>query len=222
MDSVRIYSEVQERLIALADSLDTAALDTTVPACPDWTVHQTYAHLAGLCADVAAGTVTPPASDEVTARQVAKRADHSIARICDEWRAGTPALLDLLGTRNRMRYRLPVVDAWTHENDIHGALGLEPVTEHADTLLDFALTGLGRAWSEQAPGLTVTATDADLSWNLGAGGGLHWRGTAFELYRALMGRRTPGQIVAMDWTGDPAPILSSLSLLPAARTPLTV
>lgn len=222
MDPVRIYSQSQERLIALAGGLDAAALDTTVPACPDWTVHQTYAHLAGLCADVVAGTVTPPASDEVTARQVAEREGRGIAEVCDEWRAGTPALLELLGTQNRMRYRLPVVDVWTHENDIHGALGLDPVTEHADALLDFALSGLGRAWPEQAPGLTVTATDADRSWTLGAGGGPHWRGTAFELYRALMGRRTPGQIAAMDWTGDPAPVLPALSLLPATREPLTV
>ncbi|MFL1439752.1 maleylpyruvate isomerase family mycothiol-dependent enzyme, partial [Nocardiopsis protaetiae] len=184
MDSVRIYNEVQERLIALAGGLDAAALDTTVPACPDWTVRQTYAHLAGLCVDVVAGTVTPPASDEVTARQVTERAGHGIGAVCEEWRAGTPALLDLLGTRTRLRYRLPVVDVWTHENDIHGALGLDPVTEHADTLLDFALTGVGRAWPEQAPGLTVTATDTDRSWTLGTGADLHWRGTAFELYRA--------------------------------------
>ncbi|CAL9614187.1 hypothetical protein SUDANB121_05717 [Nocardiopsis dassonvillei] len=222
MDSVRIYSEVQERLLALAAELDDAALGTAVPACPDWTVQQTYAHLAGLCAEVVAGTFTPPASDEATARQVAERADRGIGELCDEWRAATPALLELLGTETRLRYRLPVVDAWTHENDIRGALGLEPATGHADTLLDFSLTGLGRAWPGHAPGLTVTATDAGRSWTLGPGGTLHWRGTAFELYRALMGRRTPGQIAAMDWTGDPAPILPALSLLPAAAEPLTV
>lgn len=220
MDSVRIYSEVQERLTALAAELDAAALDTTVPACPEWTVRQTYAHLAGLCVDVAAGTATPPVSDDVTARQVAERADRGIAEICDEWRAGTPGLLALMGAQTRLRYRLPAVDAWTHENDIRGALGMAPLTEHSDALLDFALTGLGRAWPGQAPGLTVTA--ADRSWTLGAGGDLHWRGTAFELYRALMGRRTPGQIAAMDWTGDPAPILPALSLMPAAREPLAV
>ncbi|MDT0329394.1 maleylpyruvate isomerase family mycothiol-dependent enzyme [Nocardiopsis lambiniae] len=222
MDSVLIYSEVQGRLLALADELDAAALDTTVPACPAWTVRQTYAHLAGLCVDVAAGTFTPPATDEVTARQVAEREGRDIAALCDEWRAATPALLDLLGTETRLRYRLPAVDVWTHENDIHGALGMAPATGHADALLDFALTGLGRAWAGRTPGLTVTATDVDRSWTMGEGDGPHWRGTAFELYRALMGRRTPGQIAAMDWTGDPAPILGDLSLLPAAEEPLGV
>ncbi|MFD6099377.1 maleylpyruvate isomerase family mycothiol-dependent enzyme [Nocardiopsis flavescens] len=222
MDSARIYSEAQERLLALAEGLGPAALDTTVPACPDWTVHRTYAHLAGLCADVVAGTVTPPASDEVTARQVAEREGRGIAEVCDEWRAAAPALLDLLRTQTRLRYRLPAVDVWTHDNDIRGALGLEPVTEHADTLLDFALSGLARAWPEQATGPVVTATDTGRSWTLGAQGGPHWRSTSFELYRALMGRRTADQIAAMDWTGDPGPYLTGLSLLPAAREPLSV
>ncbi len=86
-----------------------------------------------------------------------------------------------------------------------------------------------------APGAAVSAELVDgqseqlrvqpsveLTELLGAGGGPHWRGTAFELYRALMGRRTPDQIAAMDWTGDPAPVLPALSLLPATREPLTV
>ena len=34
---------------------------------------------------------------------------------------------------------------------------------------------------------------------------------AFELYRALTGRRTPGQIAAWDWSGDPAPYAPLLS-----------
>ncbi|MFV2197989.1 maleylpyruvate isomerase family mycothiol-dependent enzyme [Nocardiopsis sp. LOL_012] len=222
MDPVRIYSEAHGRLIDLALGLPPGELSAAVPACPAWTVRQTYAHLAGVCVDVAAGTVTPPVTDQVTAGQVADRDGRDIAEICQEWRTSAPVLLDLMRSQGKARYRLPAVDVWNHENDIRGALGLAAQTEHAEALLDFSLTGMGRSWPQERPALTVTATDAERSWTLGEGTGPHWRGTAFELYRALMGRRTTGQIIAMDWSGDPAPVVGFLSLLPAAEKPLDV
>ncbi|MFW6641302.1 maleylpyruvate isomerase N-terminal domain-containing protein [Nocardiopsis algeriensis] len=222
MDAARIYAEAQERLLALAAGPAGEAAETPVPALPAWNVRQTYAHLAGICVDVVAGTVTPPATDEITARQVAEREGQDIEQICQEWRSNTPALLELLDSGTRMRHRLPVVDVWTHENDLRGALGMPAQTRDADQLLDFALSGAARMWPEHLPSVTATATDLDRSWTLGGGTGLQWRGTAYELHRALMGRRTPGQVAAMDWTGDPAPVLGALALLPAAERPLDV
>jgi uncharacterized protein (TIGR03083 family) len=223
MDSARIYENCQGRLLDLAPTLDQGRLATVVPACPDWTVQQVYAHLAGLAEDVVSGDVTPPANDEVTARQVADRADLDIDAICAQWRGAAPALLELLRTEQRRRYSLPALDVWHHENDIRGALGLSTWTEDADQLADFPLSGMAKGWPAQAPSVRVVATDTGQEWNLGEGAALTLSGTAFELARAVTGRRSVNQILAMDWTGgDPAPVAPFLPTLPAPGADLAV
>ncbi|MBR8743762.1 maleylpyruvate isomerase N-terminal domain-containing protein [Nocardiopsis sp. MG754419] len=228
MDPARIYQQAQQRLVALAGDLDEAALTTVVPACPDWDVRGTYAHMAGLCVEVVQGLVTPPASDEVTARQVADRAGVGIDRIIEEWVRGTPALLELMSAGTRMRYTLPALDTWHHENDIRGALGLEPRGDDADLLAGFVLGGLARAWSADRPSVRVRATDTGHAWYLGEGDGQSARAdltldaSAFELARAVTGRRSLDQIRALDWSGDPAPVVPLLSALPAPERDLAV
>ncbi|MEE2040696.1 maleylpyruvate isomerase family mycothiol-dependent enzyme [Nocardiopsis sp. CT-R113] len=223
MDSARIYETSHHRLLDLAATLDEERWRTVVPACPDWTVRQVYAHLAGLCADVVRGDVTPPATDEVTARQVADRADHDPGTVLAEWRRTAPALLDLLASRTRRRYCLPALDVWHHENDIRGALGLPARAGDADQLADFPLGGLARGWPAELPPVRVTATDTGQEWTLGEGAGLTLSGTAFELARAVTGRRSADQILAMDWAGgDPAQVAPFLPTLPAPAEDLAV
>ncbi|QRN79828.1 MAG: maleylpyruvate isomerase family mycothiol-dependent enzyme [Nocardiopsis sp. BM-2018] len=223
MDSARIYENCQNRLLELAATLDRDQLATVVPACPDWTVQQVYAHLAGLATDVVNGDVTPPATDEVTGRQVAARAGHGIERLIAEWTRTGPGLVALLRTQQRRRYSLPALDVWHHENDIRGALGLTAQTEDADQLADFPLGGLAKGWPAQVPSVRVVATDTGQEWSLGEGAALTLSGTAFELARAVTGRRSVNQILAMDWTGaDPAPVAPFLPTLPAPETDLAV
>lgn len=222
MDVARIYANAQKRLFDLADELTGEQAETPVPALPEWTVTQTYAHLAGLCADVLGGTLSPPATDAVTARQVAERAHLGLGEICQEWKAATPAFLDLLSTQQRTRYRLPVVDIWHHENDLRGALGLAPQVEDVEQLADFTLGGLAKQWSSELPSVRVAATDTDRVWKLGEGQELHWSGPVLELARAVLGRRSRGQIAAMDWNGDPAPVLEHLAVMPIPERDLQV
>ena len=227
MDSALIYQQAQDRLLVLAAGLDEASLATVVPACPAWDVRQTYAHMAGLCAEVVQGLVTPPASDEVTARQVADRADKRIDELTAEWAQGAPALLELMRTQTRLRYSLPALDTWHHENDIRGALGLEPQTEGADQLAAFVLGGLARGWSADRPSVHVRATDTGQEWHLGEGdqekaADLTLSASAFELARAITGRRSPAQIRALDWSGDPAGVVHLLPTLPAPDKDLAV
>ncbi|XKK39195.1 maleylpyruvate isomerase family mycothiol-dependent enzyme [Nocardiopsis sp. ARC36] len=223
MDSARIYETCQNRLLDLAATLDGEQLGTVVPACPDWTVRQVYAHLAGLCADVVHGDVTPPAGDEVTARQVADREGHGLEAVLAEWARTAPALLELLTARRRRRHSLPALDVWHHENDVRGALGLPAQTEDADQLADFPLGGLAGGWSAQLPPVRVVATDTGQEWALGEGAALTLRGTAFELARAVTGRRSVAQILAMDWSGgDAASAAPFLPTLPAPAADLAV
>ena len=222
MHSARIYQQSQERLVALAADLDERQLATVVPACPDWDVRQTYAHMAGLCVEVAQGLVRPPVDDEVTARQVADRAGRSIQEITTEWSKGVPALLELMGARARARYFLPALDVWHHENDVRGALGMKARTEDSEQLADFVLSGLARGWATDRPSVHVMAIDTGQEWHLGEGADLTLRASAFELARAMTGRRSIIQIRAMDWSGDPTEVVSLLSSLPAPKKDLAI
>ena len=222
MDSARIYQQSQERLVALAADLDDKQLATVVPACPDWDVRQTYAHMAGLCVEVAQGLVRPPVDDEVTARQVADRAGRSIQEITTEWSKGVPALLELMGARARARYFLPALDVWHLENDVRGALGMKARTEDSEQLADFVLSGLARGWVTNRPSVHVMSTDTGQEWHLGKGADLTLRASAFELARAMTGRRSITQIRAMDWSGDPTEVVPLLSGLPIPAKDLTI
>ncbi|WP_159943410.1 DinB family protein [Nocardiopsis sp. FR6] len=225
MDTADVYIRCQDRMLSLAEDLTPEQRTTPVPALPAWNVQQTYAHLAGICADVAADRVSPPADDETTARQVVERAHLDLAQICAAWREDTPALLRVFATRKRARYSLPALDLWHHENDVRGALGMDAQTLDADQLAHFTVGGLARTWSPELPGARVAATDTGQEWILGRGedrDALRWSATAFELARASTGRRTPDQVRAMDWSGDPAPVLEYLSTLPVPEVELRV
>lgn len=223
MDSARIYENCQNRLLELAATLDGDQLGTVVPACPDWTVQEVFAHLTGISVDVVNGALTPPSTDEETAHQVASRAHLDIAAISAQWRDSAPALLETMRTQTRRRYSLPALDVWHHENDIRGALGLVAHTEDADQVAHFPLGGLAKAWPAEAPPVRVVSTDTGQEWTLGEDAELTLSGTAFELARAVTGRRSVAQIMAMDWTGgDPAPVAPFLPTLPAPKADLTV
>jgi hypothetical protein len=45
-------------------------------------------------------------------------------------------------------------------------------------------------------------------------------GAPFELFRALSGRRSAGQVRSLAWDGDPAPYLDVLSPYPLPPSPL--
>jgi hypothetical protein len=53
-------------MVALGRTLDDAQADRVVPACPDWTVRDAYAHQAGVSADILAGRMDGVATDEWT------------------------------------------------------------------------------------------------------------------------------------------------------------
>ncbi|WP_394329292.1 hypothetical protein [Nocardiopsis sp. CNR-923] len=185
-------------------------------------VRQTYAHLAGVAVDVGARGLVPPSEDEDTVRQVAERAEADLPAICEEWRAATPALLEVFATQTRTRFTLPAFDVWHHENDLRGALGLGAQTECADQVAGLILGFHARGWDAALPGVRVLATDTGQEWRLGADPDLELRASAFELARAVSGRRTVAQISALDWTGDPSAVAGRLPTLPIPAAGLTV
>jgi hypothetical protein len=207
MPTREVYAQTRRRLLDLAVGLDDAAAARSVPALPGWSIKDTYAHLAGICADVLDDRRAPhPGWGE---RTVAERRDRSLAEVTAEWSARARELDERLRADKASHLG---VDAWSHEHDIRGALRL-PAPTPAETawVLDRLVTGFQVTWARaELPPLRFAVADH----------GEHLLGTgepastlrcdAFTLARVLMGRRTRRQVVALDWSGDPKPVLEHL------------
>jgi uncharacterized protein (TIGR03083 family) len=213
MDTAECYRTVRARMGELAATLGEEQADRPVPALPAWSVLDTYAHLAGLCAEVVDGVVTGPATDDDTARQVADRKGRGFTEVYTEW-AGRAAEVDaLISGPKGYRYNLLVQDAWNHEQDVLGALGLPQAREDATTQA-VALAFMDvyeRSWRKFEIGPAVRITTSSGDWTIGVGEPVATLETNdFDLVRMLIGRRTLDEMAAMGWTGNPGAALDRL------------
>lgn len=116
-----LYRDNVSAVSALAQGLDDAQLATTVPASPDWTVHDVLRHLAGGPADSISGRTDGAPGPEWTARHVAERSDRSVAALVEEMKANQDAVAESLVDNPRPAI---VWDLAVHHADLHEALGL--------------------------------------------------------------------------------------------------
>ncbi len=164
-----------------------------------------YAHLAGLCADVADGRTDGAGTDDWTGRQVEERRDRTLADIVAELRERGPVLVETLRAFPIERV---AIDQWTHEQDVRGAVGRPgsrdvPVVAWAVGLM---AGGIDAAWRTQGkPAVRIEATSR--SFTIGEGEPVATlKLDDFELVRAVLGRRSPAQVRALVVDGDPAAV----------------
>lgn len=214
------YAGCRERVGGLIRAVGSDAA-ARVPACPEWSVHDVVAHLAGVVDDALAGRLDGVATDAWTAAQVEARRDVDTLAIIEEWDDKAPqfeAFLDAIGDPGRQA----VADAVTHEHDIRGALGL-PGEQDSDAVhigLGF-LAGMlvQSALSNGGLRLVVRATDGATYGGVDGGadpdaGDATVAGTAFELIRAIAGRRSESQLRSLDWSGDVDRAISAFTFGP--------
>jgi uncharacterized protein (TIGR03083 family) len=234
-DTGEVYVATQQRLLGLIESAGDGGLARPVPACPDWTVRDVVAHVAGLGIDVVDGGLPAdfdlleqwrdPAvaalRDDMTARQVDSRRPRELNDVVTEWRARTPDLLAVLRGERPAVQTLPfgmdailVTDLTVHEQDIRGALGTAGGRDAPGVGIGLAAYGFGVGHRLTALGLPALEVRYDgKSRTVGPGEtGASVAGEKFELFRAFAGRRSRKQIEGYDWTGDPEPYLG---LIPA-------
>lgn len=217
MDGIEEWSRAQERVIALVEELTDELLGRRVPACPDWTVRDLFSHMVGLGADVAAGDEPDDHNEEWTARQVERRRDDDVATLVAEWRAVTGPLRAWMlehGAR-------PLGDVIIHEQDLRGAVGVSGAkdTEGLAAIRDRFARRLAARLGEMPPIALIGE-----GWQWTSGGDpedahLVLRAPDFELARALVTRRSAGQLRSWTTRGDVGPYLdafATLGRLPAA------
>lgn len=204
------YRESRERLTALVRELPPELVDAPVPACPEWLVRDVVGHLAGIAVALPAGD-RPGAEGAAAwgARLVAARHDRPVAEVLDEWTAAAPAFEELVAGSDTVG---PAVtgDVVTHEQDVRGAVGRPGARDSAavEVALEGYVAGLGRRLGDRA--LTVRAGGHE--WTVGEGSPeVAVAASPWELLRALTGRRTPDQVRALDWAGDPEPFVAVFS-----------
>ncbi len=209
------YAEGRLRLLRLAEDLNDAEAATRSTACPEWTVKDIYAHLAGIATDILAGNTSEAATPGWADGHVADRADRSLAEVVEEWTAAGGQVSELVETVGEGFPLELFVDQWTHEWDVRAALGNRAAAEPDTTTFDHHLEDFGRIMSEdpRSRGLPRLTVDVDgRSFDVGDG---PEAGTialsTFEFGRISMGRRSMDQLGEVDWpVADPRPHLDVL------------
>jgi hypothetical protein len=156
------------------------------------------------------------AADSWTQAQFDRLGGHSIDELLDLWGQmidPVTARLALQGSASQL-----VFDALTHEHDIRGALS-EPGSRTGDLAFEVALgfsTTMGDQFIRQAglPALrliTPTIGSVQLGDPHTARGQLALNISDFEALRALGGRRSVRQLLALPWHGDPTHLLPAFA-----------
>jgi uncharacterized protein (TIGR03083 family) len=230
------YLEVQNRLIQTLE--DAGDLQTSVPACPGWSVHDVLAHHVGVVAGIASGDLGEFGAlssgileqwrdveiqrlrDAMTARQVEDRRLLEFPALCGEWRAATTEVLPMMRGEIEVPPTLPpfvgfilVNDVVVHETDIRAALELpraSPSAALSIALSAYSFSLENRVRTLGLPALVMLYDDKE-RWVGDAPAGASVKADRHELLRVLAGRRTRAQILELEWTGDPNPYLDVLS-----------
>jgi uncharacterized protein (TIGR03083 family) len=194
------------RLAALVAELDATALATPVPACPGWSVQDVVAHEIATAEDVLAGRLTGPPSDEQTAGQVARFNGRDIAGMLASWAQTAPRIAEVVAT---FEVWPAVIDIASHEQDIRGALGRPGARD--TQVIRLAAERLIGSLDPHVP-IRVSVEDADFRVGPADDSELGLVTCRYEVFRWRMGRRSRAQLAALDWTGDPAPVLDHLTI----------
>lgn len=234
------YEEGVRQIRAAAQALTPDQLGNLVPACPDWSVRDLLAHLAGVARDAVRGQFFDGA--------LLAWDDPGIARRREQWTAGHVAasrgtdLESILASLERdaaafvlavRRGRGPAaeVPAWmlaapvgdlaVHREDLVHALA--PLDEAGQAEQRSPLRDLGFELYVQWLGSRIRRrglaalrlTDGEGVWVAGDGEPVtSVRAGHYELFRTISGRRGLTSIRALAWQGDCTPYLDVISPYP--------
>jgi uncharacterized protein (TIGR03083 family) len=175
------YTATRERIITLLRSASPDDATRPVPACPEWTIADLAAHIAGLPEDIIAGRVDGAGTDPWTAAQVDRHRGDTLGDLANSLESNAAAFDGVLALIPAPINSQIVMDTVTHEHDLRAALN-QPGARDSDAVvvgLGFLLHGR----SAQQPDLVAKILDTEID--------------AWNLMRTLSGRRTAEQITAL-------------------------
>jgi uncharacterized protein (TIGR03083 family) len=203
------YARIRDRVTKLVAEATSPELDHPVPACPGWRVRDVIGHLVGNVEDAAAGRLTGPPSEAVTAQQVARHDGDDVATLLAEWERLAPPFEAMISVGALWP---AVIDLVSHEHDIRHALRRPGGRD--DPFIGIIAERFAARLADRV------AVELDGAPSPSGSSAPRLRVSSFELLRLTMGRRTITQVEALDWTGDPSVILSGLFVFGPAAAPI--
>jgi uncharacterized protein (TIGR03083 family) len=213
------YLAAHARIDGLIRSLSAEELATPAAACPGWSVADVVGHLAGIVEDALAGRLSGPPDDEQTAVQVERARGRSIDDVLDTWAGGVEPFAEVVTAAG---VTPAMIDILTHEHDIRTALGRpghrdDPGVELAGRLVTAGLDLRPDVLEVEFPDGSTCRSVADPADPTNPGdpadtprSTVTLRTTPFEMMRLRLGRRSPDEIRALDWSQDPTPFIDAL------------
>ncbi|MEO9322868.1 maleylpyruvate isomerase N-terminal domain-containing protein [Nocardioides sp. C4-1] len=205
----RVRSLVTETVLDRGEQ----TLDRVVPACPDWSARDLLSHVVGLVADVLDGDEPDDHNPGWTAAQVEARRGRTGAELLEEWSGHAEAMVRYLDEQDER----PLGDAIIHEQDLRGALGRPGARDTA------GLAAVRQAMAERlGAGLAASGDDRGplalrapgWTWSSGDGEpGAILEASGFDLFRAVVSRRTAAQLRSYVVAGDVTPYLDAFAQL---------
>ena len=218
------YATGRARIRALLADCSLAEAATSVPSCPDWTVHDTCAHLAGVSRALVERDNPGPDVQAWVDDHVRVRADRSVAQILDEWDEVGPAF-EAIMRKVPHAFGGLVYDVVAHEHDLRGALARPGARDNAGVWASLeiliATISADLARLGPVPGSLHLRAD-DREWRVGTGDPtVTLSTTPWELMRVLGSRRSRAQFLSAGWTGDVEPFLPAIAHLPLPLTDIS-
>ncbi len=207
------YRVARMKLSALLAEQPAGSWDVAVPACPGWTVRGTVSHLLGNIEDAMAGRLTGPPTDAQVADQIARHTDGAPAGLLDEWAEAASAFEPMISQAGIWAV---VLDVLTHTQDIRGALELPGERDDEDAVLMARMV----TSADLPVRLTFDIGAEQLSTNECAGPTHTVATSPFEVARIRFGRRSPDQVLAMNWQPALPAIPDGLFIFGPRRTAL--
>jgi uncharacterized protein (TIGR03083 family) len=199
MSNGTIYESARERITDLVKNADP---ETPVPTCPGWSVKDVVAHLSGSLDAYITGALDGASSPSWGDEQVEERRGSSLGECLDEWASNAARAGGLFESRLGL---VAVADVLAHEQDIRTALG-RPGHRDGEGISASVELALGfldqKVRASGLPALRIVTEDIEKAIGDGEPAGT-LRTSTFELWRSLHGRRSPAQVRALDWDGDP-------------------
>ena len=197
------YRAGRERFTAFINELSPVELDVAVPTCPGWSVRDVLGHVAGITDDAVSGRIKGIPDDAQTAYQVARSRKLTVAELLARWEAQAPDFQAVL-TSVGPSIAPAAIDVATHEQDIRGALG-RPGSRYNATIA-WALPMMVHGFERRLENAGLPPVRVEVEGDVMAEGepyGLVLHVGQFELFRAVLGRRSADQVRALRWSNHP-------------------
>ena len=227
-DLADLYEQIRNDISELVAGLTPEELDKPVPATPDWTIKNVVTHLAADATCITTGDFpreffeafgeasAVALVNDWTARQVREREGRSLEDLLQEWKTSGTVVSDMMRDAKpwpedtlTFADRILLTDAAVHQQDIFGALDIERARASAPIKIGLSGYIATMGWRLAATGLPPLRFDVgEKSYTAGKGDpDTTVRGSRFELFRAMSGRRSPEQIAAYEWDGESEPYI---------------